>query len=355
VIAKRLVAFVVAVGLIGISLLVRSTVIDNGDGAASGSDDGPWRLTCVDELADVCTAIADASDGAVRVTVEPAGTTAARLVAAADTAAAGTDGWLTLSPWPGIVAEQRRVANRAPVLGDASGAIARSPLVIAALRERVGVLQGACDDDVDWACIGAHAGEPWAAIGGDDGWRDVRPAHAQPIDNANGLLVLGQAAGHFLASPRLPVQDIATIDFDKDGFRPWFQQLESEVPREALTAGADVFVPWQRVNGVNFSAVGGLETQITRARFEKAEVLYPEPLATADVVFAPVVNGNDALAEIVTGSDAKAALARAAWRVPGQPLAPGLTARELPDRNNLPRAGTLYQLQQLWQRVVPSQ
>jgi hypothetical protein len=352
VIARRLIAFVVAVGLVGISLVVRSTIIDDDTGGVSATNDGPYDLTCVDELAEVCAGIAEASGGRVRVIVEAAGTTAQRLADAKSIDAAATDGWLTLAPWPEIVAERRRFANEAPVLGPTSGAIARSALVLAGLRERLAVLRAACDDNIDWACVGEHAGEPWTAIGGQVAWQDVKPAHAQPLDNANGALVLGQAVTHFFTGTR--PEDIGTLDFDRDGFRPWFQRLETEVPREAFAAGADVFVPWERLNGVNFSVVGGLETQIERAGFDEAEVLYPEPVASADVVFAAVGDGNDGLAEFVTDSDAKSALARAAWRVPGQPLAAGLPSRDLPDGNNLPRAGTLLALQDLWRRVVPS-
>jgi hypothetical protein len=355
--AKRVVALVIAVAMIAISIAVRAAVID--DDASATSSNGPLHLTCVDELAAACGAIARASNGRVQVTVEPAGATARRLADASSPADLEIDGWLTLAPWPEIVSQRRARANGEPVLATPSGRIARSPLVMAMLNERRAVLAGACPGEIDWTCIGNRAGTSWARLGGDENWGTVKPAHAEPVDSATGLLVLGQAAGNFLATPRLPVENVSRTDWEtSDTFGPWFQQLEAAIPPDALATGADPFARWLQLRGVNYAVVGGLEAQIgpgidrARALSDKAEVIYPATVATADVVFASIEGRDDDLMAIVSDDAARAALARTGWRVDSQPAAGGTESGDLPRSNGLPAAGTLDALQSYWQQVV---
>jgi hypothetical protein len=76
---------------------------------------------------------------------------------------------------------------------------------------------------------------------------------------------------------------------------------------------------------------------------QKPVVLYPRPVATADVVLAPVAGSrvSGALREVVDGRGRRA-LAEAGWRVDGEELAPGIDqAEELPPRSGLPAPGLL--------------
>jgi hypothetical protein len=360
VIAKRLVALAVALGLVAVSLAIRAAVLDDDGDGTGGSDggDGPLHLTCVTELAEACRAVADGSGGRVRVTVEPAGTTAARIVAAADAAALGADGWLTLAPWPDIVRDRRSRVPADPVLGDTSAPIARSPLSIAMRRDRADVLARACGGAIDWPCIGEHAGRPWADVGGQPQWQDVVPAHAHPVDTASGLLVLGQAAGQYLATPERPIEQIAGNELNDEAFAGWFQQLETSIPSSAFESPPTPFDRWVQTGRVVYSLVGGLEAEMgpriggSGALNDDVTVLYPAPVASADVVFAPVAGGNEDLADLVRGDDAVRALGAAGWIVPGRDPIDGAGGVALPDGTGLPPAGTLDALQGYWQEQV---
>ncbi|MDQ1519530.1 MAG: hypothetical protein QOI55_603 [Actinomycetota bacterium] len=355
-IAKRTAALLVAIVLIGVSIVVRSRVLDDNNAGATPSS-ATQRLTCVTELAAACDAIARTSNGHVRVTVEPAGTTADRLVNAVDATQAVSDGWLTVAPWPDIVAQRRAQANRSPLLGPTSSRLARSPLAIAIRNDRFRALKTACPKGVDWTCLGNQAGKPWGQLGGKVEWGVVRPAHPEPIKSATGLLVLGQAVGAFVATKDVPVEQVSRGDWQNNAaFAGWFQNLETNVPAEVFVS-ADPFAQWRQLGGITAAAVGGLEAEIgpglqeSGALRNEATVIYPAPVASADVVFAPLgPRGND-LMKIVSSRDAGVALARAGWRVEGQPRAAGIRATALPTSNGLPPAGTLIALQGEWQLV----
>jgi len=357
-IAKRVVALVIAVTLVVISIVIRSAVTDDGDAAAT-SRRGPLRLTCADELAGPCEAIARNAGGRVQLTVEAAGATAQRLLDADRPSDVAIDGWLTLAPWPEIVAERRERANAEPLLDRTSARIARSPLVLAVRKDRHAALTQKCGGEVDWTCIGRVAGSSWSSIGGDPSWGAVKPAHPEAVQSATGLLVLGQAAGHYLASPDVPVEQVSRTDWEaSDTFGPWFQQLETSVPPDALDVGADPFARWLQLRGVNYAVVGGLEAQLgpgiahAGAVGDLADVIYPAGVASADVVLAPIGAGGSDLVKVVSGDEAAAALAASGWRVPGQRAAAGVQSTALPESNGLPPAGTLDALQDYWQDVV---
>jgi hypothetical protein len=356
--ARRAIAVVIALALIGISIAVRALVFDDDTSSGATQGGGTQRLTCVTELAGACRAIADASNGHVQVTVEPAGITADRLVRTADGTDAGTDGWLTLAPWPDIVRIRREAADRGRLLGPTSRRLARSPLVIAIRRDRLAALSRACRGRVDWTCVGNHAGQEWSQLGGDVTWGKVKPAHAEPVQHGSGLLVLGQAVGDFLATPDVPVERVSSTEWEaSDTFPGWFQRLETSVPPDAFADGADPFTRWLQQSLANYSLVGGVEAEIGPGLARSAlkgnvTVIYPAPVASADVVFAPVGGGGNQLAKTVAERDAATALARSGWRVPAEPPAPGVGTDPLPASNGLPRAGTLDALQDLWQQVV---
>jgi hypothetical protein len=79
---------------------------------------------------------------------------------------------------------------------------------------------------------------------------------------------------------------------------------------------------------------------------DKPVVLYPRPVATADLLLAPVAASRvtGPLRSLV-GGEGRRALARAGWRVEGQDLARGVPESiSLPAGNGLPSPGLLAAL-----------
>ncbi len=353
--AKRLLALVVAVALIGLAVVLRPVVFgDDDDGGSAGDDGRPPRLLCVTELEAVCEALADEHD--VDVQVEQAGVSVDRIASLPDAQLRdlGFDGWLTLSRDAEIASQRRERNTFAPALGTPSEPIGRSPLVIGIWRDRAEALRSVCTGELTWRCIGDVAGREWVDAGGDPAWGRVKPAHANPETTGEGLLVIGQAATNFYDGRT----DLSIDDYADDAFLGWFSQLEDnariepESPFEQMLVGGAAL----------YDMVGTLEAQAgpelaraSRDRRDQVRLLYPAPVATADVVYAPAVDadGADELADLLTGDDGRSALARAGWRVDGESRAPGVPdTPPLPAGDNLPGAGSLQALLDTWREVT---
>jgi hypothetical protein len=349
---RQLLALLVAAALIGAAILVRDLIDDGGGG---GDDDGsPARLLCATEVAIACTELAEDHD--IVVDVVAAGDSVSALTAAdATPQSVGYDGWLTLSRDAEIVIDARERAQLPPVLESPSDPIGRSPLVLAIWNDRADVLAPRCGDEITWRCIGDVAGQPWEGFGGQVAWGDVKPGHADPSSTAEGLSVIGQAAAQFFNRT-----DLSRDDYEDDAFLDWFTRLERAVPTGTgvgndsafalmLTAGPAAY----DVVGTSEAVAGPLLSRASRDRRSQVTLAYPAPVATVDVVFAPVVDGDGDLADLVTGDDGRAALARAGFRVDGEDRAPGIPDEpELPSRSNLPDAGALEALLQTWREVT---
>jgi hypothetical protein len=164
-----------------------------------------------------------------------------------------------------------------------------------------------------------------------------------------GLLVIGQASTDFFDSP-----SFASNDFDSGGFRSWLRNLEDSVPAFPATAGSPLD-QMLAAGPAGYDLVGATEAEagpaVTASRDrDRLTIIYPSPMATADVLFAPVArsDGADRLRELLEDDDTAAQLAERGWRVDGEPLAPGLDPDlELPDDNGLPRPGVLQALRNL--------
>jgi hypothetical protein len=351
--AKRLLALVVAILLVGVAIVLRGAFDDDGGGSAR--DDGaPPRLLCVTELESVCNELADDHD--IDVEIEQAGISVDRIASLPDDQLRdlGFDGWLTFSRDAQIASQQRERNTFAPIIGEPSEPIGRSPLVIGIWRDRAEALQSVCQGALTWTCVGDHAGQEWPDAGGDPAWGRVKPAHASPETTAEGLLIIGQAASNFYDGRT----DLSIADYANDAFLEWFSRLEDntrieqESPFEQMLVGGAAL----------YDMVGTLEAeagpQLARAsrdRRDQVRLLYPAPVATADVVYAPVVDadGADDLEDLVTGDDGRAALARGGWRVEGEDRAEGVPDRPpLERRDNLPDAGSLQALLDTWREVT---
>jgi hypothetical protein len=347
-----LAAVVLVLGAIGIRAL-----IDGGDddGGSNNQQRGPAHLLCATELAAACQELAD--ETGIEVTVAPAGVTADELVRTADTDIdqLGYDGWLTFATDAEIVASERERLALAPALGDISDPIGRTPLVLAAWKERADALAPGCGGALTWKCLGDVAGRPWATVGGKAAWGTVKPGHTDPQTTGDGLAVIGQAATQFFGRSDLDRSDVQ----DDPAFVDWFEQLERSIP---FGTGADSS-PFERMlvaGPAAFDVVATTEAEAgpglaraSRDRREAVTLLYPSPVATADVVFAPVAGRDTDLGDTVTGDDGRGALARAGYRVEDEDRAPGVPDRPpLPKSSNLPNPGTMVALLQTWRSVV---
>jgi hypothetical protein len=340
---KRLAALVGAVALVVGAVLVRGAIDgDGGGGGGAGSgEEGRLQLVCSSALRAACDGLAG-DDVAVRV--EDDAVTAAAL---AGEDPPGVDAWLTTSPWPAIVAEDRELAGSPPVLGRPSSTLARSPATAVMRRDRAEAAAAACGGDVTWACVGGAADEPWTELGGSPTWGTVKPGLPDP-DRSDGLVVLSQAA-----ASRLGRTDFAANDFDDDPeFGPWFDQLVGA----AKDAGRGTPSPLDRflVANASFGAVGALEAEAVPAQRRAANggdlaVIYPEPVVTADVVLVPAAGREAAeVVDRVGRAPLLAALGDAGWRVPGRD---GPAGPALPAGSGLPAPGVLAALRERWEQV----
>jgi hypothetical protein len=354
--AKRLLALVVAVALVGAALLARAAIDDDGDdsGDSASGDGGTPTLLCAREVEQACQELQRDHD--IEIDVAPAGLTTDEIATVPDDSIRdlGFDGWLTLSRNAEIARDRRERASLTAAIGAASERIARSPLVIGIWKDRAAVLAPACEDGrIAWRCVGEVAGRPWTALaGGQPAWGVVKPGHADPATSGEGLLVIGQAASSYFGR-----SDLTLDDYADDGFLEWFGRLENAVrltdaPFERMLVGGAALYD---LVGTTEAEAGPALARASRDRREQVDLLYPSPVATADVVYAPVTgaDGADELRDLVTGDDGRAALARAGWRVDGEPRAPGVRdVPRLPATDELPDAGSLEALLDTWREVT---
>ena len=343
---RTLLALVAATAMIAAALYVRAGGSDGeGRSIIPDGDREPAVLVCIPELESVCREVA--GDG-VEVTIEEAGVTADRLAAGDQPS---SDAWLTLAPWPEIASEarQRAGASALPAAGEPQ---ARSPLVMVVSGERAQVLDQHCGATLSWRCIGRVAGQPWARIGGQEGWGEVKPGFTDPAVSASGLLVVAQAAGDFLQTGSFSAREMSS-----DAFLAWSSQLERSVP----THGTSNNPPLQRrvqFGAASFDVVGATEAEAgpllaTSARATGLELRYPETPVVAEVVLAPLreSEGAEHLGDVLADSGGSA-LAAAGWRVEGEPTVAGVPQDlQLPPESNLPSAGVLDALRARWGEI----
>ncbi|HEY8060541.1 MAG TPA: hypothetical protein VID94_17375 [Acidimicrobiales bacterium] len=323
---RRVLAVLGAVLMVALALLVRSLIDGDDDGSQASGEGGNGdvpTLLCAEELADVCESIE--RDGAAEVTIEPVGETVDRLGAV--DAELDADGWLTLDPFPQQVDERREFATGSALFGDSMATDRSSGLALVAFADRAAALEADCSE-VDWACLGDAAGEPWADHGGESSWGQVKPGYDAPDTSATGLLVLAQAMAAHLDDPGFAGQDID----DR-----WLGDLEDAVPTR--TAGTALLKLVQQGRAA-FGAVGALgieaEAVAGTAQGEDLTIFYPAPMFRASVVLAPR-RGVDA-SELIDADNLDAALAEAGWEsdATGEPL---------------PSAGVLDALRSAWENV----
>ncbi|MFZ4517070.1 MAG: hypothetical protein ACOYOP_01690 [Microthrixaceae bacterium] len=333
---KRLLAGLVAVGLVVGAVVVRGALDGNGGSGGGGGPDGTFRLRCGTDLAAVCERLAK-DDSDLAVTVEDEGVTADRL--AAPDARVDFDAWLAAGPWADLVADDRRIAGATgPLLGRPGPVLASARAALLAQADRAAVLQTHCGAaGVTWACVGDAAGRPWSEIGGPATWGAVKPGLAAPA-TGTGLVTLAQAV-----ASKLGTTDWAANDLDDPAVAGWFDQLVGAA-RQANPDGTD---PARRflVIPASFGAVGTLEGRSTTAAGRRgAESIYPEPVSTAEVRLVPAAGRSAAAAADRVGTDQL----RSALRAEGWPTGAAAGTRD----PGLPSAGALQALRTRWDEVA---
>jgi hypothetical protein len=331
---KALLALAAAAALVLAAVLVRGAIDDDDSSAAAGD----LTVICPPELEGACGAIA----GGVQVRVEPTGETGARLVEADDAADVGADVWLTTAPWAEIVGSERERAGRDDILGGNPRVLARSPVVIVAYEDAAAALEGgACAPTVDWACLGEVAERPWSEVGGEGLPGTVKVGLTDPA-TATGLVVLGGAAAGYLDR-----SDYAANDFDTPGFTTWLSALGATAPE---ARSGDVVNQMLTFGRGRFALVGSLEADALQADDrDDIRVIYPSPVATADLVAVPIGDPSETAVDAATGDDLRDALAADGWRVGGEGDPSGIP---LPDDDGLPDGDVLGALLELWDQVA---
>lgn len=350
---KRLVAVLVAIGLVAGAIVLRRSLDGEASGGADVSGDGATTVICGSELRRVCDELASRSPS-VTFRIEDEAVTADRL-SDPQVTALDADGWLAAGPWAAIVADNRAAAGAPPLdLGAPSAVLGRSPAVIVAAADRAAALQGACPSGVTWACIGGFAGRPWTEAGGQPSWGAVRPGLAPP-ETGSGLVVWSQAVSSQTAANGLPAI-WARNDLDDPVVSTWFDQLAGQAKRSG-SASNDPLARFL-VAPATFGAVGALESAAGPAVARAAgrsdtRLLYPEPMVSAEVTLTPAAGGDAGdLLDALGGDGVGAALARDGWRVAGQPPAAGIGGGPpAGDSPGLPSAGALEYLRQRWEAV----
>jgi hypothetical protein len=322
-------AVAVAAGLVVGAVLVRRAI--DGD---DGGEGDRFDLVCGSELASVCDGLA-AEDDQLRVAVEDASVTAARVAAGELDLDRGA--WLVAAPWPAIAAAGNQDgADEFPDLAG-SGVLAESPAVVVARRDRMEAISATCGEPT-WACIGERAGGPWTDLGGQATWGRVEVA-LPAAGTAAGAVTIDQAV-----ASRVGRTDFAINDLDDDpATSAWFDRLASQ----SQANQRDDLSPLQqflRVPG-SLGVVGALgaeaDSEIGRSSSrDSLATVVPEPRATAQVRLwsADAEAVRDALQRI--GSDRLATLlADSGWDATGEEGAPGAGTMVSEDMGPYPEAG----------------
>lgn len=339
---RRLLALLVAVGLVLAAVAVRSRVFSDTPDAPDAAPLDELRVVCAAELASVCEALRPSG---VTPVVETAASTLARFAQRDH----GVDVWVTVDPWHELAASARSREGLPDVVAAPGAVLARSPLVLAARRDRLEALDAVCrGGTVTWRCIGDRAGQRWADLDAPAGWGTVEVAFNQPAETAEGLLSLVQVTSAYFDGGAVTGQALR----DPDYFA-WLadllqsvNQVRAQTPLERmlLTGGADV-----EFTGVIAAAAQPL-LRSAPARAERIELRELEPQVTADVRAIGYGATGEAAAEAIS-SQLREPLADNGWRAvdPASP-APDPTA-DAAGSASRPSPAALEALRQTWIEV----
>jgi len=295
---SRLIALVVAVGLIIGAVVVRNAIDSNDDSSRGGGNGSVVRVVCAVEVYDACASL---DPTRYEVHSEDAVATAATLTGGSTQE---FDVWVAPATWPGVVDDARTRAGDSSKLIASAVQVARSPLALVAGND-----VGACD----WKCVGGSK----LSIG------------AETPKSSLGTLEVGAAATGFFGT-----RDFAANDFDAP-FRSWLEALRSRI----VTNDQPVTTLLQ--SRAFFDAALSTEAD-ARAQLDAASpdrkaglsLQYPAPVAYVDVVAVDVDPRRAPFAAAV-GRTVGAQLLTRGWKTPTN------------GNDGLPRPGVLAALRDL--------
>lgn len=287
---------------------------DDGD-AGPGSDAGPaagdgrFRVLCDEDLGAVCDVLAG-QPGVASVEVARAGDAVEQLTADE----VPVDAWLTLDPWPVMLASAG--GDGPPLAVTEAVPVASSPLAILVDPD-----ESDCEDDATWACLA----EP------------VRPPVGLPsLATATGPLVLAHATAGLEGGTDFGIGQVD--DATRATLADLLRAVGSERDRTAAEQAEGLLQPGR------FSAVAGPEGRARalatrrQGRTRGLVVAALGPPATLGVVLAGVgprgAAAVAALRAVVTGQTVGPALDAEGWTGPAEPT------------SGLPDPDVIYRLQE---------
>jgi len=317
IVVKRLAAVGVAVALIAGALFARDQWLE-GDDSGNEQSNAASVLVCATELAAICAQVASSYPG---VTIRAAN------VGDSLNELADDEMWFTFTPFPEIITQMRE-RSRQPERVYSTQPVASSNVVLVAFPDRTEALTATCGDPVAWRCLGEQAGSNWADMGGDESWRDVRPAFA-PLHSGIGRLGVASAVAGFFGD--------APIDAGDPSFTSWARPLARAVPATALSSGTAVATIEVRPSSLDVAIGAAAELSANgAARFAVTPV---SANTRIDLVLA-TPTGAEAPSGLAAALST-AALA-AGWLATGSPAATG----EPPDAN------TVVVTSQVWEDLT---
>ena len=304
-IAKRLAAIVVTVGLIVGALVIRDQVID-GDAGSDQPTRSATALVCASEFKSVCNSI---EIPGVRISIEQAGVTLDRLAATASTD--DIPMWLTFDPFPAMVAVQRTATGQSPLALDVRP-LGSSPIALVTVADGTIDLTTTCGGAVTWRCLG----DSQTATG-----------FARSTDSGIGLLGVVQATSGYGSAGGVPLTDAQ--------FQRWLRGLVTSVSPLQLSGETAIATIQTRPSSMDV-AVGAV-AELGAAQRTRYAVQYAEPMIRADVVLTlpPGASSAAALPDALA-----AALVADGW------AAPSTTPNPLPDPT------TVIAVRSLWKELV---
>jgi hypothetical protein len=178
----------------------------------------------------------------------------------------------------------------------------------------------------------------------------VKLALPDPTADGAGLDVLGALAVGFTSRV-----DLVSTDLDDDAFRGFLGGVAHAVPTAPPSLETMLAVGPAVLDMFATAEAAAAHPVALSVRAPKPVLIYPAPLATADVVLAGLP-GQDGrrLASLIRSGPGQQALAAGGWRlggqVPGDAVASagGPGPPQLPPTSGLPAPGVMDSLRQAW-------
>jgi hypothetical protein len=339
----RVVALLVAVGLVTAGYLVRERAAAADDPVLGAATPAATTIRCDAELETACRALRSAGHD---VTVEPAGVSFESLSRAE--AADAPDLWVTVAPWPTMVDDARTRAGLGPLFTSPAELVATSPLVVAIWDDRADVLEATCADaGPSLGCVTAAAGQRWTDLGGPESWGPFKLGLSDPTTSSIGLAALAVAT-----ADELDTMDFGTRSLTDGAFLDWLGAVAGAVPDFDPPAGSALATMLQ-VGPAAFDVALTTEAAAEAARdggAQRAAMLRVAPApssASVDVVVASRgVGAHEAILDEVAGS-----LGDHGW-VTASTGAGSATGLDGPPGASLPGAGAHTALRATFDQII---